>query len=200
MVAPRWTSRARSLRFSSRWLGATTSSFDEPTVLDALAAAPGERILEVGCGAGLCLREIAVAVGPAGRAVGIDISSDQIRAAETHCEGLANVEARVGRPARRRRSRRAFRRDGLGPGARVRGRRRRRSRRDRSGHEAGRPVREPGDELGIGLLVGRRRGAHRPHPVGLGCDTRRTRTCLSRFRRSSTRAGSTQSTRRRSRS
>ena len=66
------------------------------TVLDALAAAPGERILEVGCGAGLCLREIAVAVGPAGRAVGIDISSDQIRAAETHCEGLANVEVRLG--------------------------------------------------------------------------------------------------------
>jgi SAM-dependent methyltransferase len=35
-------------------------------------------------------------VGPAGLAVGIDISSDQIRAAEAHCEDLANVEARVG--------------------------------------------------------------------------------------------------------
>ncbi len=65
-------------------------------MLDALGAEPGERILELGCGAGLCLREIALAVGPAGRVVGIDISSDQIRAAETHCEGLANVEARVG--------------------------------------------------------------------------------------------------------
>jgi ubiquinone/menaquinone biosynthesis C-methylase UbiE len=50
-------------------------------VLDALQAAPGERILEVGCGSGLCLRPIGVAVGEAGRAVGLDLSQDQIEAA-----------------------------------------------------------------------------------------------------------------------
>ena len=65
-------------------------------VLGALAAAPGESILELGCGAGLYLREIGVAVGPTGRAVGLDVSADQVRAATSKCEGLAQVEARVG--------------------------------------------------------------------------------------------------------
>jgi SAM-dependent methyltransferase len=65
-------------------------------VLDALQAAPGERILEVGCGSGLCLRPIGVAVGATGRVVGLDLSRDQVEAAAAHCDGLAQVEARVG--------------------------------------------------------------------------------------------------------
>jgi len=65
-------------------------------VLEALAAAPGERILEVGCGAGRYLREIGVAVGQSGSAVGIDLSEDQIRVAKEHCAGLIQVKVRRG--------------------------------------------------------------------------------------------------------
>jgi ubiquinone/menaquinone biosynthesis C-methylase UbiE len=64
--------------------------------LEALGAAPGERILELGCGAGHCLREIGITVGPAGRALGIDLSEDQVRAAEARCADVAAVEVRVG--------------------------------------------------------------------------------------------------------
>ncbi len=42
--------------------------------LDLLAVRPGDRVLEVGCGSGVVLREIARRVGPEGRAVGLDAS------------------------------------------------------------------------------------------------------------------------------
>lgn len=42
--------------------------------LKMLAAQPGERILEIGFGTGHCLVQIAQAVGPRGRALGVDIS------------------------------------------------------------------------------------------------------------------------------
>jgi arsenite methyltransferase len=64
-------------------------------VLDALAAAPGEQVLEVGCGAGLLLREIGAAVGERGRAVGIDVSNDQIGVARAYCDDMGQVEARL---------------------------------------------------------------------------------------------------------
>ena len=65
-------------------------------VLDTLGAGSGERILEAGCGAGLCLRELGVAVGTDGRVVGIDVSEDQVHAAAMLCHGLAHVEVGVG--------------------------------------------------------------------------------------------------------
>jgi ubiquinone/menaquinone biosynthesis C-methylase UbiE len=40
--------------------------------LDLLAIGPGEQVLEVGCGHGIVLRELAQRVGPDGRAVGLD--------------------------------------------------------------------------------------------------------------------------------
>lgn len=64
-------------------------------VLDALAAAPGEHMLEAGCGVGLLLREIGAAVGERGRAVGIDVSNDQVGVARAYCADLAQVQARV---------------------------------------------------------------------------------------------------------
>ncbi len=54
-------------------------------VFEALAPRMGEAILEVGCGGGAYLRDVALAVGEAGRACGIDISEDQIASARTHC-------------------------------------------------------------------------------------------------------------------
>jgi demethylmenaquinone methyltransferase/2-methoxy-6-polyprenyl-1,4-benzoquinol methylase len=59
--------------------------------LRKLAPRPGERILEVGFGTGHCLVEIARAVGPNGKALGIDIS-DQMVAIAQHLlqrDGLA---------------------------------------------------------------------------------------------------------------
>lgn len=63
-------------------------------VLDATAARSGERILEVGCGGGALLPLFAAAVGDTGRVVGIDISSDQIAAANANCAdcGIATAE------------------------------------------------------------------------------------------------------------
>jgi SAM-dependent methyltransferase len=64
-------------------------------VLDALDARPGERILEVGCGAGALLPAIASAVGSSGRVGGIDISADQIAVARRRCADQPNIETAV---------------------------------------------------------------------------------------------------------
>ena len=61
-------------------------------VLEALDARPGERILEVGCGAGALLPALGAAVGASGRVVGIDISGDQIAAARRRCADQPSVE------------------------------------------------------------------------------------------------------------
>src|SRR5215831_14059304 len=47
----------------------------------ALAARPGERILDVGCGSGQATVEIGDAVGPSGRVVGLDVSMQLLGAA-----------------------------------------------------------------------------------------------------------------------
>jgi ubiquinone/menaquinone biosynthesis C-methylase UbiE len=46
--------------------------------LEKLAAAPGERILEIGFGTGHCLVELSRAVGPTGMVYGIDISEKML--------------------------------------------------------------------------------------------------------------------------
>jgi len=57
-----------------------------------LAAKPGERILEIGFGTGHCLVEIAKAVGPSGKVLGIDISDAMLAQAQEllRKEGLAD--------------------------------------------------------------------------------------------------------------
>jgi ubiquinone/menaquinone biosynthesis C-methylase UbiE len=64
-------------------------------VLEALAVAPGEQVLEAGCGSGLLLREIGAAVGEQGLAIGIDVSPDQLTAARSHCVDMTQVQVRV---------------------------------------------------------------------------------------------------------
>lgn len=49
--------------------------------LDALSAAPGESLIEVGCGPGYALVDIARAVGQNGRAVGVDLADGMCRVA-----------------------------------------------------------------------------------------------------------------------
>jgi len=53
-------------------------------VVQELNPRRGERVLEVGCGAGLLLRDIGLALGPHGLAAGVDVSEDQIAAAFWH--------------------------------------------------------------------------------------------------------------------
>lgn len=65
-------------------------------VLHELAPRRGERVIEIGCGAGLCLREIALATGPHGLALGLDVSADQIAAATRECAGVPGVATLVG--------------------------------------------------------------------------------------------------------
>jgi ubiquinone/menaquinone biosynthesis C-methylase UbiE len=65
------------------------------TVLDALNLRTGERVLELGCGGGYYAKEAAQFVGSTGQVRAIDISPDQIAAAQARCAGLAWVECRT---------------------------------------------------------------------------------------------------------
>lgn len=57
----------------------------------ALAPAPGERLLDLGCGQGLMTEEIARAVGPTGEVIGVDPSEDMLAGAQARCADHANV-------------------------------------------------------------------------------------------------------------
>lgn len=61
-------------------------------VFEALAVESGQAILDIGCGGGHLVREIALAVGGDGRAVGLDASAVQLEAARTLCAGVAAAE------------------------------------------------------------------------------------------------------------
>lgn len=61
----------------------------------ALAAQPGERILDVGCGPGFYCAELLEEVGPSGRVVGLDASAPMLALAERRCAGHENVELRA---------------------------------------------------------------------------------------------------------
>lgn len=62
-------------------------------LVDLARPRPGERVLDVGCGRGACLFPAAEEVGPAGKAVGIDLAPDMVRqtAAEASRRGLRQV-------------------------------------------------------------------------------------------------------------
>jgi len=57
----------------------------------ALAAAPGERILDVGCGPGFYCAELSEEIGPEGFVVGVDASPEMLNLAARRCEGYGNV-------------------------------------------------------------------------------------------------------------
>ncbi len=65
-------------------------------VLEALRPHSGERVLEVGCGGGFYTYEAAQCVGQIGRVCAVDLSADQIAAAQARCAELEWVECRVG--------------------------------------------------------------------------------------------------------
>ncbi|MGO9818574.1 MAG: class I SAM-dependent methyltransferase [Acidocella sp.] len=89
IAAPKWLSlggamEARLARISD-------------AVIAAAGLKPGERVLDIGCGAGRTSQEAAHAVGEAGYVLGIDIAAPMIEAARAHAAaeaeaGMAPVE------------------------------------------------------------------------------------------------------------
>jgi SAM-dependent methyltransferase len=59
--------------------------------LGALAAAPSESVLDVGCGSGTTTVALAGTVGPGGRVVGVDVSAPLLAVARRRAAGMANV-------------------------------------------------------------------------------------------------------------
>jgi SAM-dependent methyltransferase len=65
-------------------------------VFEALAIESGQAALDLGCGGGHLVREIALAVGESGRAVGLDANADQLDAARAACAGMPAAELTEG--------------------------------------------------------------------------------------------------------
>ena len=64
--------------------------------LASLALAGGECVLDAGCGTGLLLELEALAVGPGGRAEGVDFSEDMLAHARARCGGFEQVNLQQG--------------------------------------------------------------------------------------------------------
>ena len=60
-------------------------------ILNALDIESGQCVLDIGCGGGHLLEEIAKAVGPEGKAYGLDTSEDQLNQARKRCSLFKNV-------------------------------------------------------------------------------------------------------------
>ncbi len=77
---------------------AATAAYDERRQVCLRFCKPvdGERILEVGCGSGLFLNLLAQAVGPNGTICGLDISADQLAAAEANCRQDGQIALQLG--------------------------------------------------------------------------------------------------------
>lgn len=67
-------------------------------LMEAAAIAPGERVLDIGCGNGLTTRDAARAAGEQGEALGVDLSGPMLSLAErlAHDEGVGNVRFQQG--------------------------------------------------------------------------------------------------------
>ncbi|MFJ5549452.1 class I SAM-dependent methyltransferase [Streptomyces sp. NPDC093225] len=79
-----------------RW-DAVNAGFDQP-LLDAAVITPGDRVLDVGCGAGATTRLAARAAGPDGSALGLDLSAPMLERARATAarEGLGTVRFEQG--------------------------------------------------------------------------------------------------------
>jgi SAM-dependent methyltransferase len=85
-MGERWLANVDSYESMLETVGAAS--------LTHAAFAPGERVIDVGCGGGLTSRLIARAVAPAGKVLGLDISAPLVAEARRRAqrEGLANVD------------------------------------------------------------------------------------------------------------
>jgi len=60
--------------------------------LEVLSPRVGECVIDVGCGPGLLVHDLAVEVGPEGRVVGVDTSLPMLQLAERRCSGLPHMK------------------------------------------------------------------------------------------------------------
>ncbi len=65
-------------------------------VYAALAVDSEQAVLDLGCGGGHLVRDLALAVGSGGRAVGLDMNAEQLSAARALCAGLPAAELTEG--------------------------------------------------------------------------------------------------------
>ncbi len=61
------------------------------TILETLSINSGNRIIDVGCGAGQLLGHLAKAVGEHGEVIGLDPSADQLAQAKLSCSEFSNI-------------------------------------------------------------------------------------------------------------
>src|SRR6516165_4341311 len=94
---------ARSLGYDEQWLNRlpavvweSAAAVGNPFCLGPIAS--GEKVVDLGCGAGADLCIAALLVGNQGRAIGIDITPAMVAKAEkaTRDLGLTNVDIRLG--------------------------------------------------------------------------------------------------------
>ena len=91
--------RALYARHAERYDSQTDwAGSDRLKVVDRLALQPGDTVVDVGCGTGLCFAAIQERIGPEGRLVGIEPSIDMLgRASErVGLAGWKNVDLRLG--------------------------------------------------------------------------------------------------------
>ncbi|WP_433498161.1 class I SAM-dependent methyltransferase [Sphaerimonospora sp. CA-214678] len=86
-AAPGWIRHADHQDEFGRPLGAAAMTWLRP--------APGERVLDVGCGVGGTTAELAARVAPGGEAVGIDLAQPMVDAARTRFATVANLRFEV---------------------------------------------------------------------------------------------------------
>jgi SAM-dependent methyltransferase len=60
--------------------------------MDRLGVAPGQRVVDLGCGSGRTTLELAARVGPSGDVVGVDISAEMLARGRERVGHLGNVE------------------------------------------------------------------------------------------------------------
>lgn len=90
-----WEQRAAAWERRAEVLGGFSDAFGRAGVA-ALGLQPGERVLEIGCGAGATTVDLAAAVGPTGEVVAVDLAEGMVAAATRRTAGLANVRLVVG--------------------------------------------------------------------------------------------------------
>lgn len=79
--------------------GETTASFaGVANPLRIARLSPGATVVDIGCGAGMDLMLAATAVGPGGKAIGVDMTEPMVERARAaaHAMGFAHVEVRIG--------------------------------------------------------------------------------------------------------
>ena len=88
-----YSCHAETYDVQTDWAGS-----DRARAVELLALRPGDTVLDVGCGTGLCFAAIVDAIGPSGRLVGIEPSVEMLGQAGERVAraGWKNVELRLG--------------------------------------------------------------------------------------------------------